>query len=89
MLKKMWALAIAAGLFSAAAWAGPVNVNTADAKTLAKELDGVGEVVAAAIVAERDAKGPFKSAEDLTKRVNGFGEKTLEKNRANIKLSDK
>ena len=30
-----------AGLLPITAWAGPVNVNTADAKTLAKELDGI------------------------------------------------
>lgn len=72
-------------VFSSLAWAGPVNVNAADAKTLAKELDGVGDVVAAAIVSEREANGPYKSAEDLAKRVKGFGDKMLEKNKANIK----
>ncbi len=29
-------------LYSALSFAGPVNINTADAATLAKELDGVG-----------------------------------------------
>ena len=88
-MKKKWMLGLAAAMFSVVAWAGSVNVNSADAKTLAKELDGVGEVVAAEIVKERTANGPYKSAEDLAKRVKGFGDKTLEKNRANIKFESK
>ena len=88
-MKTNWMLGFAAAMFSVVVWAGPVNVNAADAKTLAKELDGVGEIVAALIVKEREANGPYKSAEDLAKRVKGFGDKTLEKNRANIKLSEK
>ena len=39
-----------ASLVPAAAWAGPVNVNTADASTIAKELDGIGPAKAQAIV---------------------------------------
>lgn len=69
-------------------WAGPVNVNTADAKTLAKELDGVGDKLAAAIVEER-AKGPFKDPADLAKRVDGIGDAILKKNAANLRFSDK
>lgn len=65
--------------------AGPVNVNTADAAQIAKELKGVGLARAQAIVQFRDRNGPFKSAEDLRK-VKGFGPKMLERNRANIKL---
>ena len=72
-------------LFSLSAFAGPVNVNTADAKTLAKELDGVGDKTADAIVEERK-KGPFKDAADLNKRVKGVGDKTIEKNAANLKF---
>ena len=69
--------------------AGQVNVNSADAKTIAKELNGVGDATAARIVAERTEHGPFKSAEDLAKRVKGVGPKVLEKNKSNIKLADK
>lgn len=68
-------------------WAGPVNVNTADAATLAKELVGVGPKIAEAIVAER-ANGPFKDAEDLVKRVKGIGEKFVENNQDNLLFSD-
>ncbi len=45
-----------------AALAGPVNLNTADAATLARELDGIGPAKAQAIVEYRQKNGPFKSA---------------------------
>lgn len=55
-----------------------VNINTADVATLAS-LSGIGQSKAEAIVAYRDANGPFAAAEDLT-NVKGIGEATLEKN---------
>ena len=58
----------------------------ADAATLAKSLDGIGGSKAQAIVAWRDAHGPFKSVDDLS-QVKGFGPKTLERNRAAILLT--
>lgn len=70
---------------AAAALAGPVNVNTADANTIAKELDGIGPAKAAAIVEYRQKNGPFRAAEDLLK-VDGIGQKVLELNRANIRV---
>lgn len=60
-----------------------VNINTADEVTLATELNGVGEAKAAAIVAYREAHGPFKSVDDLA-NVSGIGEATLAKNRDRI-----
>ncbi len=60
-----------------------VDINSADAKTLAEGLNGVGMSKAEAIVAYRDEHGPFASAEDLS-QVKGIGEKTVEKNRDNI-----
>jgi competence protein ComEA len=74
-------------LFSALAYAGPVNINTADARQIAKELQGIGPAKAAAIVAYRTEKGPFKSPEDL-KKVEGIGEATYEANKANIRIKD-
>lgn len=68
-----------------AAWAGPVNVNTADAETISAELQGVGITKAIAIVEFRKANGPFKSAEELV-QVKGIGERTVELNRENILL---
>ena len=69
-----------------AALAGPVNLNSADAATLARELDGIGPAKAQAIVEFRQKNGPFKSPEDLL-RVDGIGERVLEQNRGNIRLN--
>jgi competence protein ComEA len=66
--------------------AGPVNVNTADAETIAAELKGIGLSKAKAIVEYRKKHGPFQSADDLS-RVKGIGERTVELNRADIQVS--
>lgn len=60
-----------------------VDINSADAKTLAESLSGVGLVRAEAIVAYRVANGPFRAIDDLAK-VKGIGKKTLEANRGAI-----
>jgi competence protein ComEA len=65
------------------AFAGPVDVNTADAATIAAELKGVGLSKAQAIVEYREKHGPFKSPEDLS-LVKGIGDRTLELNRDSI-----
>ena len=67
------------------AWAGPVDINKADAATIAKELQGVGLSKAQAIVAYREKNGSFKSADELRK-VKGIGAKTLDRNRTNIRV---
>ena len=72
---------------NAVAIAAPVNVNTADAKTIADALSGIGQKKAEAIVKYRTEKGPFKTVDDLT-NVSGIGKKTLEKNKNDILLSD-
>ncbi len=74
-----------AALVPIVAWAGPVNINTADAKTLARELDGIGAAKAQAIVDYRQKNGSFKKADDLLK-VEGIGGKVLEQNRDNIRV---
>lgn len=71
----------------AMAFAGPVNINTADADTLAAELTGVGPALAAAIVSDRQLNGTFPDALSLM-RVKGIGERIIEINRANILVSD-
>ena len=72
---------------SAAVHAGPVNVNTADAETISAELKGVGLAKARAIVAYRKKHGPFRSADDLS-LVKGIGDRTVELNRGDIRVSD-
>jgi len=67
--------------------AGPVNVNSADAETLARELNGVGPALAEAIIQERERNGAFSSPDDL-KRVKGVGDRIVEMNRENILVSD-
>lgn len=74
-------------LASALAIAGPVNINTADAETISSELNGIGLAKAKAIVEYRKKHGPFRSADDLS-LVKGIGERTVEKNRNEIKLDD-
>ncbi|MFV8835205.1 ComEA family DNA-binding protein [Aquisalimonas sp.] len=70
-------------LFAGAAFAGSVDLNTADAETLAAELDGVGESRAAAIVEYREANGGFDSVDALT-NVQGVGPATVESNRERL-----
>ena len=83
----VFALALTLALPGLAFAATPVNVNKADAATIASSLDGIGQSKAQAIVAWRDAHGPFKSTDDLA-QVKGIGQATLERNRAAILLAD-
>lgn len=62
-----------------------VNINTADAPTLAEMLVGVGDSRARAIVDYRDANGPFTSADQLV-QVKGIGEAVVDKNRDRIRV---
>lgn len=62
------------------AQAGPVNINTADADTLAAELNGIGPALARAIVEDRDRNGFYTTPEALT-RVSGIGMRVVENNR--------
>jgi competence protein ComEA len=75
-------------LMPALVLAGPVDINSADAATIAKELQGIGLSRAQAIVAYREKTGAFRSADDLRK-IKGIGAKVLEKNRAFIRVDGK
>jgi competence protein ComEA len=69
------------------AFAGEVNVNIADAETIAAELKGIGLSKARAIVEYREKHGAFRSVDDLT-QVKGIGTRTVEANRKFILLKD-
>lgn len=68
---------------SGAGAAEKVNINTADAATLARVLHNVGPSKAEAIVAHRQENGPFRSTEQLA-LVKGIGLRTVEVNRERI-----
>ena len=79
MKHTLLALTIASSLLLApSAFAASVDVNSADAETIADALTGIGIKTAMLIVDYRDQNGPFASAGDLL-AVKGIGEKTLEK----------
>lgn len=65
--------------------ANPVNINAADAATIATELKGIGLKRAQAIVEYRTKHGPFKSADELS-LVKGIGHKAIDRNRNDIRL---
>jgi competence protein ComEA len=78
---------VSSGLALAAltASAGPVDINTADAATLARELNGVGPARAQAIVAYRNEHGPFKSVDDL-RLVKNMPQKVIDSNRELLRM---
>lgn len=73
-------------LISVSSFAGPVDINSADASTLASVITGVGESRASAIVEYRNTHGPFISVDDLS-NVKGIGMKTVDKSRNNLMVS--
>lgn len=86
MKRLIVAAAFAVLAFPALTLAAPVNINTADAETISAELNGIGLAKAIAIVEYRKKHGPFRSANDLS-LVKGIGERTVERNRDDIKVS--
>lgn len=85
-MKMFKALLVVVMLLSAGfVWAGNVNINTADAATLADGLNGVGIKKAQAIVEYRSKHGAFKSIKELEK-VKGISDKLIEKNKDLITL---
>lgn len=64
--------------------ASPLDLNTATAEQL-DELPGVGPATAAAILAYRDANGPFRSVEDLLE-VRGIGDAKLDQLRSLVRV---
>ena len=66
---------------------GVVNVNTATAAEL-EMLPGIGASRAKAVIEAREAKGGFKSLDDLL-AVKGIGEASLAKLRPHLTLEGK
>ena len=62
-----------------------IDLNSADAETLARSLSGVGLSKAKAIVRYREQYGHFASLEELTE-VKGIGPAILERNRDRLVL---
>jgi competence protein ComEA len=86
-MRNITSMLLSAGLVlcSFTAAAGQVDINTADASTLAKELNGVGPARAQAIVAYRNEHGPFKSIDDLA-LVKNIPRKLIDNNRESLKV---
>lgn len=62
-----------------------VNLNTADAETLRRDLFGIGSAKAKAIVAYRETSGAFTAVDELLE-VKGIGKSLLEKNRDRLEI---
>ncbi len=60
-----------------------VNINKADAKTLAENLPGVGPKIAERIIAYRNTHGGFRSKKGIM-NVKGIGEKAYKKFKSRI-----
>ena len=78
-------LTLHAAELAVASQAQAVNINNADAATLAEKLNGVGLSRAEEIVRYRENYGPFLHIDDLL-QVRGIGQATIDKNRDRISL---
>ena len=63
----------------------PININTASEAELTT-LDGIGSSKAQAIILYRETMGQFETVDDLA-NVKGIGEKTLQNNRARLRVN--
>jgi competence protein ComEA len=90
---RIWRTALAAALLVLSTTAlavgeeEVVNINTADAATMARVLKGVGQARAEAIVQYRDEHGQFVDMYELA-NVKGIAERTVEMNADRILLKD-
>ena len=87
-LKSLVQVLLLSLMFCGAAFASEkVNINTADAATLARVLHNVGPAKAEAIVEYRRENGAFRSAEQLA-QVKGIGLRTVERNADRIVVEE-
>lgn len=84
---RNWLILAAALLAPVLSFAGPVDLNSADAATLARELDGIGLARARAIVEYREKNGKFRSADELL-NVKGIGPQVLQQNKGNLQVRE-
>jgi competence protein ComEA len=82
------AMALGSGFVMPVSAAEVVNINTADAATLSRELKGIGTTRAQAIVEYRRKNGPFRSVDELA-LVKGIGPKVIEQNRELIRVEQR
>lgn len=75
---KVMSVLVLAGLLSSGVAFAQVNINTASTSEL-ESIRGLGSSKAKAIVTERDKNGPFSSPDDVSRRVKGIGDKTVDK----------
>lgn len=83
-MKKLFILVLM--FVASSVLAEPVNINQADAATLAKALNGIGPKKAEAIIEYRKEHGDFKTLKDL-ENVKGIGAKTIQVNEKDILLT--
>jgi competence protein ComEA len=75
-------------LMAGAVHAGePVDINTANAESLAEAIDGVGIKKARDIVTYRQKNGPFESVDELIE-VSGIGRQTVDGSRENLTVKN-
>lgn len=79
---KKFLLGLCAYLILTGAALAAVNLNTATKEEL-DGVNGIGPVKAQAIMDHRKKNGPFKSVDDL-QNVKGFGDKSVDKVRAEL-----
>ena len=76
---KVLSLGVGVIMWATQSWAGPVDINSATATELSRNLLGVGPAIAQRIVEFREQQGFFPTPDSI-QLVPGVGEKTYLKN---------
>ncbi len=83
--RSLTLIAVLLAASATASWCAPVNLNSADAATLAQQLKGIGAVKAQAIVDYRQKHGAYRSVDELA-QVKGISQKLIDRNRADLRI---